>query len=92
MPEPKPELTKPISRLNFKAEFKAHLRVITSTHAHLIHVLDVYRRVLRSINMRESRRTRLEGFWECSMQAEGDNNFWSTRWPREVDPAMQRAT
>ena len=59
MPEPKPEpnleLTKPISEL----EFKARLRVITSTKAHLIRVLDIYGRVSRLKTMRD----RVEPIW-----------------------------
>ena len=53
MPEPKLELTKPISEPNFKPEFKARLRVITSIKAHLTRVLDIYERVSRPKIMRD---------------------------------------
>ena len=42
MPEPKPELTKPISKRNFKVWFCVMISMMTSTKIHLILILDMF--------------------------------------------------
>ena len=42
MPKPKPELTRPISKPNFKVGFCVMILMMTSTKASLILVLDVF--------------------------------------------------
>ena len=59
MPEPKPKLTKPISKPNFKACLCV---IVTSIKACLIGILDMRRRVSRLKTIRDQSRTDLEAF------------------------------